>query len=422
MSFLGDTTVFQEPDRRGHSANDVDDQARPFAVDEDRLVTDAALERALGRTLREALDLRSWDETANLERMASAVERFVSSSVTNERRWHELIRTGVLDRLHRFPDAPRQAGVYAVRDEHLRNAYRHALLCGQVAAVNGASAGHEGAAAGLVAIGICLVQYDGELRSWRTTFLRRDQPVQGGNVVQEIRDLLDSRSRRSAPGTGPGSGRDRVTYLLRRGVMAAAERKALLERPRTRWRMGHGMPAPLELLTGSGSMALIDDALPVLERLLLEHKRWVFLLTPGSNFALATLANALHERQLAIFQKGKAALDEILERGHFQHGYRRRVEEFAQRLGEATVVGGFRATRGAPGQVFVAHTDHALAAGVLAMADAAMQPHRGFPLLLDLAAVSANVFLGMEAFQGLVGSAYAKAGAAHLFTPERMMF
>ncbi|MBI3408172.1 MAG: hypothetical protein HY040_07435 [Planctomycetes bacterium] len=388
-------------------------QTPPF--DDNSIVTDVELQRALGQSLRKALDFGSWDENADLEKMTASVHRFVSSSVAVEQRWREIIQAEVFPKLPEFTDAPEQAGVYTVRPAHLRDAYRNSLLCGDVTAVNGSSAGHDGAAAALVAIGICLVRYDGNLQSWRTTFLRRDQAIAGGNLVDEIRSVLDSRGRRSPVGSGPGAGRDRVTYLLRRGVMAAAERKALLEKTQTRWRLGHGMPAPLELLTGSGSMALIDETLPILEQLLIDYRRWIFLLSPGSHYAFATLANALEKQQIAIFQKGKAALDDILESGHFVHGYRRKVEDFARRLGEAMVVGGLRATEHAPGQVFVAHADHALPAAVLAMADAALQPHRGFPLSLDLAAVSSKVLLGMEAFQGLVEAAYAKAGVPHLF-------
>jgi hypothetical protein len=390
------------------------------AFEDERLITDVQLDRALSCSLRQVLDLNTWDETTALEKMAASAQRFVASSVENERRWQEIIRTEVFEQLRAFPDAPANAGVYDVREEHLRDAYRNCLLAGDVAAVNGVSASHEAKAASVVAIGICLVRYDGRLNSWRTTFLRSDHAISGSNRVQEIRDLLDSRGRRSRPGSGPGAGRDNVTYLLRRGVMAAAERKSLLEKTDARWRMGHGMPAPLELLTGSGSMALIDEMLPVLEQLLLDKTRWVFLLSPSSNFALATLADALAEREIAILQKGKAALDDILERGHFSYGYRRKVGEFARRLGDAIVVGAFRAGRHSPGQIFIAHADHALAAGVLAMADAALQPHRGFPLLLDLAGASAKVFLGIETFQGMVESAYAKAGALHWFAPEQI--
>lgn len=401
----------------GDRSDEPSDQSLPLPREDESLVTDEELQRALGHSLRKALDIEAWDENADLEKMTASVQRFVSSSVEVEQRWRESIQSEVFPKLHEFTDAPQHAGVYTVRDDHLHDAYRNALLNGDATAVNGTSSGHDGAAAALVAIGICLVRYDGKLQSWRTTFLRRDQTISGGNLVQEIKSMLDSKAQRSEPGTGPGAGRDRITYLLRRGVMAAAERKALLEKTDTRWRLGHGMPAPLELLTGSGSMALIEETLPVLEQLLLDFRRWIFLLTPGSHFAFATLANALEKKQIAIFQKGKAALDDIIERGHFVHGYRRKVEDFARRLGDAMVVGGLRATDHGPGQVFLAHADHALPAAVLAMADAALQPHRGFPLSLDLAGISSKVFLGMEAFQGLVEAAYAKAGMGHLLAP-----
>ena len=65
------------------------------------------------------------------------------------------------------------------------------------------------------------------------------------------------------------------------------------------------------------------------------------------------------------------------------------MQAFADRAGAAFVVGGFRATPHAPAQLFVAHAEHALDAGIIAMADAALQPHRGWPLLLELAALTA---------------------------------
>jgi hypothetical protein len=145
------------------------------------------------------------------------------------------------------------------------------------------------------------------------------------------------------------------------------------------------------------------------------------MLSPWSNRALSTLANALDMNQVAIFQKGKATLDEILERGHFHSGYRHKVQDFSHRLGEVMVVGGFRPGPHAAGQVFMAHSDYALTAGTIAMADAALQPHRGFPLLLDLAAMSAKISLGMDAFQSVIQSAYAKAGAPGLFAAERIL-
>lgn len=386
---------------------------RPAAFEHDRVLPAAEIERALGQTVQAALDLQGWKDNGGLEDLLTRVHDYVTSSARAESRLRGDIRRHVLQALPDFPDAPAQAGVYTVTQRHLRDAYRNLLLRGGVTAVQGACTGHDGLAATLVCIGVSLVRYDGALNSWQTTFLRHDYGLSSGNTVEELRAFLNRRARRD--------GRDTLTYLLRRGFMAAAERKTLLERTTSRWRFGHGLPAPLELLTGSGCMALIDEVLPVLERLLLQETRWVFLPSTLSSPALTTLANALDAGQLAIFQKGKPSLEAMVETGTYEAGYKRRVEAFAARAGEAFVVGGFRATRYAPAQLFVAHADHALEAGVIAMADAALQPHRGFPLLLDLAGLSAKVGLGVEVFQGVVETAYARAGASGLFASERVL-
>jgi hypothetical protein len=177
------------------------------------------------------------------------------------------------------------------------------------------------------------------------------------------------------------------------------------------------MPAPLELLTGGGCMELIDEALPVLERLLLEETRWVFL-PEGRHPALLMLADALRPGEVGLFQKGKLLLDTMVEQGTYDADRKRRVLDFAEKAGEALVVGGFRATRFAPAQLFLAHREHALEAGIIALADAALQPHQGWPLLLDLARLSARQGLGFDAFAGLVESAYARAGGSGLFQPD----
>lgn len=393
----------------------------PAADGDERLLTAEEINRALGQTLQEALDLRGWDQNAGLEQLLTRTHKYVLTSVREESRLRTAIRQRVLNDLPHFTDAPAQAGVYRVTKAQLRSAYRNHLLRGAVTAVNGAGTGHDGLAATLVSIGVSLVRYDGSHHSWHTTFLRHDYGLSGGDPVKEIRDFLDRRARRSPNGPGTGFHRDHLTYLLRRGFMAAAERKALLEKAATPWRLGHGTPAPLELLTGSGSMALIDEVLPILERLLLVEKRWVFIPATLSNRALTTLANALDPGQIAIFQKGKASLDVMVQTGTFDAEHRRRVQEFAHRLGEAMVIGGFRATQYAPGQLFVAHAENALPAGVIALADAMLQPHRGFPLLLDLAGLSCRVSLGIEAFPGIVESAYVRAGAGGFFSPDGVL-
>jgi hypothetical protein len=377
------------------------------------------VERALGQTVREALDLSNWEEGAGLERLLTRMHDAIARSVLREEGLRAKVRGEVLRRLAEFPDAPAGAGVYRVNEKLTRLARRNLLLAGQVTAADGACVGHDGLAATLVAVGVSLARYDGLLNSWRTTFLRHDYDLRAGDLLQEVRSVLDRRARRD--GAGNPADRDQLSYLLRRGLLAAAERKALLERASTRWRMGRGMPAPLELLTGSGSMALLDEALPVLEALLLGQTRWVYLPAGLGSRALSTLAHALQPGELALLQKGKPALEAMVDRGTYDAARKRRVQAFAARAGEVLVVGGFRASPHAPAQLFVAHAERALEAGVLALADAALQPHQGSPLLLELAALGARTGLEVEAFRGLVESAYARSRAAGLFRPERIL-
>ena len=381
------------------------------------LVPAAAVEAALGETVRDALDLAGWGTGPGLEDLLAHVHDAVAKSVAEEAGLGEAIRERVLAELHRFPDAPASAGVYPVSDKHLADARRNLLLPGNVTACDAAAAGHDGLTATVVSIGVCLVRYDGAMNSWRSSFLRHDFDARAADPVGQLRTVLDKRSARTDPAAEP----DPIHTLLRRGFMAAAERKALLERAASRWKLGHGVPAPMELLTGSGSMDLIDQTFPVLDALLLGDTRWVFVPEKLSNRALLTVANALRPGELAVFQTGKPAVEAIVETANYAAGYRKKVEAFAKRLGAATVVGGFRATRYSPPQLFVAHADRAVEAGILAMADGGLNPHRGFPLALELAGLGARTGLGLDAFRGVVEAAYAKARATQLFTPGRVL-
>ena len=381
------------------------------------LVPAAAVEAALGETVRDALDLGGWGTGPGLEDLLAHVHDAVAKSVAEEAGLGEAIRDRVLAELHRFPDAPASAGVYPVSEKHLADARRNLLLPGNVTACDAAAAGHDGLTATVVSIGVCLVRYDGAMNSWRSSFLRHDFDARAADPVGQLRTVLDKRSARTDPAAEP----DPIHTLLRRGFMAAAERKALLERAASRWKLGHGVPAPMELLTGSGSMDLIDQTFPVLDALLLGDTRWVFVPEKLSNRALLTVANALRPGELAVFQTGKPAVEAIVETANYAAGYRKKVEAFAKRLGAATVVGGFRATRYSPPQLFVAHADRAVEAGILAMADGGLNPHRGFPLALELAGLGARTGLGLDAFRGVVEAAYAKARATQLFTPGRVL-
>jgi hypothetical protein len=388
----------------------------PTAWEYESLVASIEVEQALGQTIQSALDFANWEQGSSLASLGKARQR-LTMAIRRQRRLLRQVRD-VMDSLRSFPDAPDMAGVYRVSDDQLRIARRSVLLSGKLTAARGASVSHDSLVATLVSIGVCLTQYDGKMRSWRTMFLRHDCDVRSSNPAEEVRAMLDQRARRSKVGPG-ATGRDDVTRLLRRALQSAAERKALLEKARPGWRIGFGVPTPYALLTGSQSMELIDVVLPILEALFLEERRWVFVPDSLDSLAYLTLAAALEPGELAIFQKAKPTLETIVERGHYEAGYKAKLRRFVDRAGEAMLIGGFRATRFGPPQLFFAHAEQALHAGLIAMADAALQPHRGFPLLLELAGISAKVGLGVEAFQGMVESTYAEAGAAGVCSPQR---
>lgn len=382
----------------------------PAGADDDQLVTSTEIEDALGRTIKSALDFANWDADGGLKSLYDAQQR-LGARIDEDRQFLKDVAQHVLPALRSLRDAPDCAGVYQVKESDLTVARRKVLLSGNLAAARGASVSHDSLAASLVSVGVSLTRYDGQLRSWRTIFLRRDCDMRSEDRVEQIRSILDNRARRSQFGPG-ATGGDGVSRLMRRAFQSAAERKALLEKTDAGWRMGYGVPTPYELLTGSGSMELINAVLPIFESLFLANKRWVFIPDSMNTMALGTLAAALEPGQLGIFVKAKPTLEAIVERGHYESTARRQVEAFTKRAGDEIVIGGFRATRFAPAQVFFAHADCAIHAGVVAMADAALQPHQGFPLLLELAGASAKVGLGIDAFKSMVESAYARQHAA----------
>jgi hypothetical protein len=73
----------------------------------------------------------------------------------------------------------------------------------------------------------------------------------------------------------------------------------------------------------------------------------------------------------------------------------------------------------APAQVFYAHAEHAHLVAHIAIADSALQEHRGFPLLIDLADNVCTSVFGGSTLHGLLATAYADAGTPWRYLSER---
>lgn len=374
---------------------------------------------AHGEQLTDTLDLTTWHAGADLVEMYARLEREVADAVREEKRFQEQIREQIFPRLATRPGAPSGAGVYHITLEQLEQVHRKLLFNGGVEACDGTVVTHDTLPVTITQIGVCLVSYHGDQGSWVHRMFRRDLRSSGKNPVQETMELLERRKDRSAVDYGA---RDRMTSLARRGIMAYAERAVLLDKSNAVWRMGHGSPAPYELVTGSGMPELLRASLSLMRRLIEEHRRFVFVPSSTTARELLTIGNALFPLEYAIVD----SLYEQLRRvagGHYRGEewaeLGEAVDQFVEDCGPQVVVGIFRASQLSPCQMFYSHADHIHEAAMIALADSVLQEHRGFPMLIDLADNLCTTTFGADVFAASTQLAYTAAGEPFRYMAER---
>jgi hypothetical protein len=378
-------------------------------------------EQAYSEPLERTLNLDTWHAGADLMQLYDRLEREVADAVRQESRIHAQIREIVFPHLRTRPGAPEGAGVYAATMTEIERVHRQLLFNGGVEACDGTVVAHDTLPVTITQIGVCLVSYHAEQGCWVHRLFRRDLRAAGSNPVDETMDLLDRRRQRGAQDVP--SMRDRLSDLARRGIMAYAERAVLLDRSDAVWRMGHGSPTPYELVTGSGMIELLRAGLDVMRRLVLDHRRFVYVPSATSARELLTIGNALHPLEYAIVGTNEDTLSRIAEQGHYRgEGWGEEVDavkKFVKECGPKVVVGMYRASTLAPAQMFYAHADHAHEAALIAIADSALQEHRGFPMLIDLADGLCSATFGADWFAASTRLAYAHAGEPFRYMAER---
>ncbi|MGL4550773.1 MAG: hypothetical protein ACRC33_06265, partial [Gemmataceae bacterium] len=250
----------------------------------------------------------------------------------------------------------------------------------------------------------------------------------GGDPREAVVALLARRERRA--GSHPGAA-DPLSDLARRGVMTYMERYVLTHAATAPWRMGHGSPAPMELV-GTGYTDLVIRSIRLI-RQLVAHGRFVFVSSEQSNYALFTVGQALRPLEYAVI----GTLDDYpgldLEEWRPAHPAqedlrwdegdatpteaREWVRRFRDEVASEVVYGLYRATRLGPPQVFYAHRDHVHVAARVALADSVLMEERGFPMLIDMADRTCKAFF--SGLHEMADAAYADAGAPFCFRSER---
>jgi hypothetical protein len=372
--------------------------------------------------LERVLDINTWSTGIDIDDLYVRLDREVRDALARDGDDRGAIRRIVFPHIATRADAPPNAGVYRATAAQIKRVHQGLLFNGGVEAVDGTSALHETLPLTVAQIGISLVSYNGDEGTWQHRLYRRDVRNRlHDDPAEAVLALLESRHQRGALGQDDDEA-DSLNQLVRRGVMTYAERAVLLHKSTARWRMGHGSPAPRELLTGAAE-SFLDTSLEVLRSLILDHRRFVFVASTPAEPMWLSIGAALQPLEYAICETSEHRLLRFIER----RGYRayasidsqRKALRFAHEVGPQIVLGLYRASRLAPPQLFFAHVDHAHEAALIALADSVLQDHRGFPLLIDLADTVCSAHFSAGAFAAGVDAMYSAAGAPYRYLHER---
>jgi hypothetical protein len=391
------------------------------------VVSPEAFFESFRERLPEVLDVRTWGPGRDPDEEYRRIEEEVRVAVEHETRDQQVIRRQIHPLLAASPTAPPGAGVYSVKPWEVMAVQRGLLFNGAVEACDGTRQVHDTLALTVHRLAVSLVSYLGERGSWRQTLFRRDVRQSHPDPQEAVLELLERRSRRAGL---HAEAHDALSDLARRGLMSFAERAVLARCAGAPWRMGHGSPAPLEMLVGTFADLTVESIKVVRE--LVRHRRFVFVASEPDDRALLTIGQGLFPLEYAVVGTLREWVDAALD--DWSPGYtpvvglawagveipaREWVRRFRDEVAPRVVYGVYRATYLAPPQVFFAHEETAGTAARIALADSVLLEQRGFPMLIDLADRLCRSVYGGGTLQEMAETAYARAGAPFRYASER---
>lgn len=378
----------------------------------------AEFESAYDEKFSDTLDLDTWTLGEDVAGFLDRTEQEIAEAVERENAAAKYVREMIFPQISTAPDAPKNAGLYQARRNDLERVHRGLLFNGGVEACDGTRVVHDTLPLTITQIGVCLVSYNGHQGSWAHRLYRRDLRGKMSDPVEEVLDLLQRREKRGGQGQEDES-KDKLSELAGRGIMTWAERAILRERSEAKWRLGHGHPAPYELLTNLWSSNIESMRIPLeLIEWYVNYKRFVFVPSAPRKRHWLTIGNALRPLEFIILQTLQPEIEKLIQ-GNYRGAVLKAMEEFSREVAPKIVVGMYRVWQGAPPYIFYAHADCAELAAHIAMADSLLQEHRGFPMLIDLADTVCRTTFGLDSFTSSVQMAYAQAGEPSRYLGER---
>jgi hypothetical protein len=378
------------------------EEARDFPT-----LTAQAFHERFGESIHDVLNIQNWSEGQDLWLLYERLRREVAEAVATEGEIQRAIRADLFPQIARTK-VP-HAGVYRAEPRDLELVHRGLLFNGAVEACEAALNTYDTLPVTVTQIGLSLVRYRGSENTWAQRLIRHDLRARYDNLMDKVFDLLDQRQRRG--GIGRDNERDQFNQLVRRGLVSYAQRATLLHRVETVWRVGHGVPAPLELLTGSGLPDLLAASIDVLDGLLCGHKRFLFVPRTPAEREWLTIGEALRPLEYMIVDTTLESMRRMVSRRRAFGAVQTRALEFVEAAGRDVLIGLYRASALSPVYLFYAHHEHVHEAALIAIADSVLQEHRGFPLLLDLADLACRSALGIESLSPQVEMALNESDA-----------
>ena len=250
-------------------------------VSRPRGATADAFRSASARACSNTLDLDSWPPASTWS--ASTPASSARSSGRSSSRASSTRAGARLPEARLRAGAPPEAGYYdQVPVERHRDRPPRAAVQRRGGGCDGTTQDHDTLALTVHQIGVCLVSLHratrgAGARGCSAATCARHTATRSRTMLA----LLERRGRRAGLNqpdrrdglsrTGPAGGDE-----LRRGGRAAGQVE------RAVWRMGHGSPAPYQLLAGAGNPDLAIESITVLRRLIEGHRKFVFVASePG---------------------------------------------------------------------------------------------------------------------------------------------
>jgi len=355
-----------------------------------------------GEEYTEAINIETWKVDRNLAKLYTQIEAELFSAKRNELESHQVIRNEVFPKLQENP-LVLHAGLHQDTTlELIEKIHKGFLFNGAVTACGSVSVMYDTLPISITQMGICLVNYQGQHGSYSHQLFRRDLKFNHSCTIHEAIELIERKLH---------DDKTKLNSLAMRSIKAYAERAILLEKSDAKWLMGYGFPAPYELMMGfwANQEDVKDKSIDLLNRLIVDHKRFVYIQECTQRPELWTLGSALHPFEYLIIETMEDKMVQMVNSGNTRLEIKRAYEEFAQIAGAQIAVGVYKVSKHAPPQVFYCHVDHIHTAALIAMADSALQLHSGTPMLLDLAENLCKNAFGKNDFMTSIDQAYIRA-------------